>query len=289
MIQDQSDLSRPAALEVAVGDGATLKVFCEGQGRTLLLVSGLGGSAAFWTDIAATLSRSFRVIRFDQRGIGASTRGTAPCTIDELAQDCLHVLDAAGADSAVVLGHSTGGCIAQAFAGQALAAQTLASQAPGRIDGLILSGGWLKPSRYMAGYFGARRTFIASHPQAYAASSVLCAYPPAWIEANWHVFEAAVEAAPLTEQAQAVMCERIDALLAFDGTALAGTLAGSRAMPILVLGARDDMVVPAFLQEELAAALPGCAKTMLDSGGHLFPVSRPDAFTATIAEWIGQL
>ena len=25
------------------------------------------------------------------------------------------------------------------------------------------------------------------------------------------------------------------------------------------------------------------------TGGHLFPVSRPDAFTATVAEWIGEL
>jgi aminoacrylate hydrolase len=60
-------------------------------------------------------------------------------------------------------------------------------------------------------------------------------------------------------------------------------------MPILVLGARDDMIVPAFLQEELAAALPGSRKTMLDTGGHFVPVSRPDAFTANVAEWIGEL
>ena len=60
-------------------------------------------------------------------------------------------------------------------------------------------------------------------------------------------------------------------------------------MPVLVLGARDDMIVPSFLQEELAAALPGARKTMFDSGGHFFPVSRPDAFTAHVAEWIGAL
>ena len=58
-------------------DGATLHAFKEGHGQPLLLVSGLSGSAAFWSEIAATLSRSFQVIRFDQRGIGASTRGEA--------------------------------------------------------------------------------------------------------------------------------------------------------------------------------------------------------------------
>lgn len=275
MIQNESDLSGPCTFAVATADGATLHAFAQGRGQPLLLVSGLGGSGVFWQNIAATLERSFRVVSFDQRGIGASTRGSADCSIDELARDCVAVLDAAGIERAVVLGHSTGGCIAQ----------SLARQAPQRIDGLILSGGWLKPSRYMAGYFGARRAILSTNPEAYAASSVLCAYPPAWIEANWPVFEAALAAAPATAQAQAVMRERIDALLSFDGSAEAAALA----MPILVLGARDDMVVPAFLQEELAAALPGCAKTMLDSGGHLFPVSRPDAFTATVADWISRL
>ena len=81
------------------------------------------------------------------------------------------------------------------------------------------------------------------------------------------------------------MRERIDALLSFDGSADIAALT----MPVLVLGARDDMIVPAFLQEDLATALPGARKILLDSGGHFFPVSRPDAFTAKVVEWIGGL
>jgi len=256
-------------------DGAILQARSQGSGPVLLLVSGLGGTANFWTCTAAALARSFRVISFDQRGIGASTRGTASCTIDQLAQDCFSVLDAAGVDRTVVLGHSTGGCICQA----------MARLSAGRLDGLILSATWLKPSRYMGSLFGTRRAILAGNPQAYAATAALMAYPPAWIEANWATYEAALAAAPVSAQAQQVVRERIDALMAFDGSADVAALV----MPVLILGARDDMIVPAFLQEELAAALPGARKTMLDSGGHFFPVARPDAFTATVAEWIGEL
>lgn len=270
-----SDLPAPAQFDARTADGAVLRVYAEGRGRPLLLVTGLGGTAGFWASISETLARSFRVLRFDQRGLAASTRGGAPCSIETLARDCLSVLDEAGIDRAVVLGHSTGGCIAL----------SLAHLAPERVEGLILSGSWLRPNHYMAGYFGARREIIGTNPEAYAATSVLCAYPPAWIEANWHIYEAALAAAPLSAAQQDVMRERIDALLAFDGR----TQAAELTLPVLVLGARDDMVVPAFLQEEIVAALPGCAKTMLDTGGHLFPVSRPDAFTATVADWIGRL
>lgn len=256
-------------------DGATLHCFREGHGQPLLLVSGLSGTAGFWTNIAATLGRSFEIIRFDQRGIGGSSRGEAPCDIERLARDGLAVLDAAGLDRAVVLGHSTGGCIAQA----------MAKLAPGRFDGLILSGSWLKACRYMTALFGARRAILDCAPQAFAALSVLSAYQPRWIEANWHIYDDAIEAAPVSDHARTVMRERIDALLAFDGTADIETLP----MPILVMGARDDMVVPVYHQEAQAAALPGCRRSIMETGGHLFPVSRPDIFTASVAEWIGEL
>jgi len=263
------------AFTVETPDGAILQAWSEGAGPTLLLVSGLGGTGGFWKASAATLGRSLRIIRFDQRGIGASTRGSAPCTIDQLALDCLAVLDAAGAARCVLLGHSTGGCIGQA----------LARIAPERLDGLILSATWLKPSRYMTSLFGTRRAILDENPHAYAATAALMSYPPAWIEAHWGTYETALAGAPVTAQARQVVRERIDALMSFDGSADIG----AAAMPVLVLGARDDMIVPAFLQEELAAALPGARKTMLESGGHFFPVSRPDAFTANVAEWIGEL
>lgn len=261
--------------KVETPDGAVLHAFKEGHGQPLLLVSGLSGTAAFWSDIAATLSRSFQVIRFDQRGIGSSTRGDAPCDIELLARDSIAVLDAAGIDRAVVLGHSTGGCIAQ----------SIAKIAPERIDGLILSASWIAPSRFLSALFGARLAVLEADPQAYAAVSVLSSYQPRWIEQNWHIYDAALEAAPVSDHAKTVTRERLNALLAFDGSADIEQLP----MPILILGTRDDMVVPVQHQEALATALPGCRRAIMETGGHLFPVSRPDAFTATVAEWIGEL
>lgn len=260
---------------VKLPDGAVLRALSQGQGQPLLLISGLAGSAAFWDDNAATLARSFQVLRFDQRGIGASARGSAPCTIEQLAKDCLAVLDAAGIERATILGHSTGGCIGL----------SLARQMPARLDGLILSGSWLKQNRYMTALFETRLAILDQHPRAYAATAALMAYPPTWLEAHWNVYETAVATAPDTPEAKQVVRERIDALRAFDASGWAGELP----VPTLILGARDDMIVPAFLQEELAAAMPEARKTLLDTGGHFFPISRPDAFTANVAEWIGAL
>lgn len=263
------------SFDVTLPDGARLKCWSEGAGPPLLLVSGLGGTGGFWKGTSATLGRQFRVLRFDQRGIGASSRGSAACTIEQLAADCLAVLNAAGVERCVMLGHSTGGCIGQ----------TLGKTAPERLNGLVLSATWLKPNRYMAALFGARRAVLDKLPETYAASATLMSYPPSWLQANWHVYETALAGAPKDAQARMIVRERIDALLAFDGTDRAAALT----MPLFVLGARDDLIVPSFLQDQLAAELGAPTRIMLESGGHFFPISRPDAFTAKVAEWIGAL
>src|SRR5215213_972425 len=89
-----------ATTTLRLEDGAEIAVHVDGDGRDLLLVSGLGGTAAFWEPVVAPLrERGFRVIGFDQRGIGASTRGAGAVDIDRLAQDSLAVLEHAGSCS----------------------------------------------------------------------------------------------------------------------------------------------------------------------------------------------
>lgn len=251
--------------QVQTPDGATLTVTLEGEGPDILLVSGLGGTAGFWAPTLPSLTGAFRIARFDQRGIGASTRGSAACDIDLLAADCLAVMDAVGIARATVVGHSTGGAIGQALTRIAL----------GRLAGLVLSATWLKPSRYMDALFGARRRILDLDPAAYAATGAILGYAPAWLEANWAAFETATAKPPASDEARKIVSERIDALLAFDGSASVGGIA----CPTLVMGAHDDAIVPAFLQQELAAALPdGRQVVMYEDGGHFFPVTRTADF-----------
>lgn len=255
---------------IEVSDGAALAVTSAGSGPDILLVSGLGGTAGFWSPTVPGLCDGFRVTCFDQRGIGASSRGRAPCDIDRLALDCLSVMDAAGLTTPVFVGHSTGGAIGQA----------LARLAPGRLGALVLSATWLKPSRYMEALFSARRRILDLDPAAYAATGAVLGYAPAWLEANWPAYEAATATPPVSDTARRVVRERIDALLAFDGSGAIGHLT----CPTLVLGARDDVIVPAFLQEELARALPASGRmVMYEDGGHFFPITRTSDFVRDLS------
>ena len=259
-------------LVAATPDGANIAMTVQGTGPPLLLVTGLGGMAKFWVPAALELEKHHTIITFDHRAVGASTRGTAPVSIDLLADDVATVLDAAGVGQTLFLGHSMGGVIGQSFV----------QKHPDRVSGLVLSGTWLKPNRFMQTLFTSRLKLLEADPSGYAALSTLMGYPPDWLEANWTTIEMAIAGAPQSPAQMSSTVERINALLAFDGSTHARAFTG----PVLVQGAKDDMIVPSYLQDELAAAFAGAARHVFGDGGHLFPVSRTSEFVATLHQWI---
>ena len=109
-------------------------------GEPLLLISGLGVQMTRWAMpfCEALAARGFRVIRFDNRDAGLSTRLTAspvpdigalsaaaargegfavPYTLLDMAADAIGLLDALAIDRAHLVGRSMGGMIAQLMAG----------------------------------------------------------------------------------------------------------------------------------------------------------------------------
>lgn len=128
---------------VPIADANGIQVCYETYGTptdpTLLLVMGLGAQMVAWQPefCQDLVDQGYRVIRFDNRDAGLSTKsegpppavgdlaslivrgnrdGKAGYTLSDMADDAVAVLDAAGADQAHVVGASLGGMIAQTVA-----------------------------------------------------------------------------------------------------------------------------------------------------------------------------
>jgi len=105
------------------------------DGEPLLLVMGLATQMIAWDEefCALLAERGFRVVRFDNRDIGRSTklssagvagrfdmlvgrRGSAPYLLRDMATDTFGLMDHLGIDSAHLVGASMGGMIAQTAA-----------------------------------------------------------------------------------------------------------------------------------------------------------------------------
>jgi pimeloyl-ACP methyl ester carboxylesterase len=106
----------------------TTRYTVEGSGPPLLLIHGVGARLDNWEGVAAILARRFRVIRYDLRGHGQSSKVPGPYSLELFAEDAAALLDHLGIARAHMAGHSLGGMIAVTFA----------SKYPQRVDRLAV-------------------------------------------------------------------------------------------------------------------------------------------------------
>ena len=111
-------LMRPATATGTAHPDLHTQLYWEstGEGQPVLLVMGLGLSGGAWWRTVDALSRRFRVITFDNRGVGRSRGLTPAYTTEALADDAVAVLDALEITRANVYGLSLGGMVAQQIA-----------------------------------------------------------------------------------------------------------------------------------------------------------------------------
>jgi pimeloyl-ACP methyl ester carboxylesterase len=87
-----------------------------GAGPPVLLIMGLSFTHEMWFRVVPWLAESYRIILFDNRGMGRSDVPRGPYRISTMAHDAAAVLDAAGVTAAHIIGASMGGMIAQELA-----------------------------------------------------------------------------------------------------------------------------------------------------------------------------
>ena len=257
---------------IVIGDGA-LYYERHGGGFPVMFVTGLSGFASFWQDQVAAFAKGFDVITHDHRGIGQSDLSRSGFTVDRMAADVLGLMDKLEIEQAHVVGHSTGGAIAQ----------ILAIEHPKRVASMVLSASWTKPDAYFRRLFGLRKDILLRlGPSAYVQANTLYLYP------SWFVARNNERLRQLEAQSLAVFpptdiaASRIDAILAFDRTEQLARIK----TPTLVVGAEDDIVTPAYFSEELARLIPGAEIKIFPRGGHSLTQVRAREFNQAVLPFL---
>ena len=236
-----------------------------GEGRKVLMVSGLNGQARFWDGVNTTLSAQFSLLVFDQKGCGATPDDGAEWTIETLAADAFAVAQSVfGDEPFAVVGHSTGGAIAQ----------HMAAAHPQQVDSVVLSGTWMRADDYMRAVLDLRHELLTRAPDLDPVLGNLLRVP-------LDDFKPPVPAVALDPS---VTLRRINALKGHDGTPLMERIK----QPVMVIGAQDDRIVPIHLARELHERLAGSTLTVLPDGGHFFPQTRATDFAQKITDWLSR-
>lgn len=246
------------------------------HGAPVLLVMGLGMNATGWWRTVPVLAERFRVLSFDNRGVGRSGRPPGPYSTAQMADDAVAVLDAADEASAHVYGISLGGMIAQ----------EIALRHPDRVRALIL--GATTPGGTRAAPADAETlAFFQRRADMPAEEAVWASVPYNYAARTWrdHGERVAQDIAqrlrfpiePEPYRAQLAAALGHDAL---------DRLGGVQAPTLVVHGEEDRMVPPANARL-LADAIPGAELETLPGAGHLYPTDEPSADRA-IAGWLSE-
>lgn len=241
---------------------------------TVLLSSGLGGAAHYWTPQIPALAKDFRVIAYDQTGTGRSA-GTLPpdYAISHMTADVAALLDDLHVAKAHFIGHALGGLIGL----------RLAVDRPELIDRLVLVNAWTRTHPHTLRCFAARKSLLLNTGvEAYVRAQPLFLYPAAWLSdrQDWLAEQDAAGIAhfPPTETVLA----RIHAIETFDLSADVPSITA----PTLVIATRDDVLVPCTCSIALADALPNVQLALLEQGGHACNVTDPAGFDATVTAFL---
>jgi 3-oxoadipate enol-lactonase len=243
-----------------------------GAGEPVLLIHGLGYARWGWEPVARALGERFRLLLFDNRGIGESEVPPGPYTARAMAEDAVSVLDAAGVDTAHVVGTSLGGMVAQ----------ELALGWPERVGRLVLActtpGGpaaYPLPERTLALMAEAPSLPQDVALRRFVENALAPGAPEALID-RIVVHRLAAPPDPAGWAAQAAAGASFDAFERL----------GAIAAPTLVLHGTADGVVDPRNAELLGERIANARVELFPGTGHLFFWEQPERFVEIVGEFL---
>ena len=84
-----------------------------GKGQPLIFISGLSVDKNIWNEVIDIIKKNFRIIYFDNKGVGDNNNFPAPLTTLEMAQDVINLIKSLELKKVFLVGHSLGSYVAQ--------------------------------------------------------------------------------------------------------------------------------------------------------------------------------
>jgi 3-oxoadipate enol-lactonase len=256
----------------AVNNGVRIYWEETGSGPPLLLIMGLGYAHQMWHRTTPIVSKHFRTVLLDNRGVGKSDVPQGPYPIATMAADAAAVLDAAGVESADVYGVSMGGMIAQEFA----------IQYPQRVRKLILgctACGGPKVVRsepevtqvlMMRGNMTMEEGTEAAVPYIYDADT-----PRPRIEEDLVIRRA-------TYPPPEAYANQLQGILAWESYSRLGQIKS----PTLVIHGETDRLVPPGNGKVIAETISGSRLVMIPHASHIYTTDQPDASHKAVMDFL---
>jgi pimeloyl-ACP methyl ester carboxylesterase len=250
----------------AIRTGVTLNYEVSGEGEPLLLVMGTSGSIPLWAELRPRLAERYRVIAFDNRGLGGSERGEGPITAAAMAEDASALLEALDVPRAHAMGWSLGSAVVQ----------ELAMAHPQQVASAVLYATWGRCDGFQRSVISALRLpYAVRDIEAVLVVSGLAFSPEILDRPDFaQLMEPMLPAFPQNEEQMAVTVEQWDADLELDTLDRVGGIEA----PTLVVVGEQDLLTPPRQAKAVADAIPKARYELVTGPGssHCLHIERPD-------------
>lgn len=256
--------------------GSTLYYEEHGAGEPLLCIMGLAADTLAWTLQVPAFAQSHRTIIFDNRDVGRSSQVEGSYEIADMAGDALALADALSLESFHLLGVSMGGAIAQEV--------TLRS--PARVRTLTLAvtfAGGGAYARARAENWGARAMKLTREER--MDELLLLTLSEGFYETVGAVdFVRRMTLQNPNPQPPEAFRRQLEASSRFDARERLGTLT----MPVHVIGAEHDILIPVWKSAEVAELIPGAKLTVMERAAHGMQLERAQEFNDAVLGFIAE-
>lgn len=235
---------------------------------TVVLLHGLACTAALnWASTYSSLSQVARVVAFDLRWHGQGI-DAAHYALEDCADDVAAVLDELRIPSAIVVGYSLGGSVAQ----------LAAHRHPSRVEGLVLCS----TAGYWQGHLG-ERLFFPLWDRYFARTTRPRAHAHVQQVRRGRVSASGAPASWASAEMRGISPWALGHAMAAVGTFNSTAWIGQVQAPTAVVVTGQDKAIPASRQHELAASIPG-AVVYEAPGGHASVVFEADTWVPVFLE-----
>jgi pimeloyl-ACP methyl ester carboxylesterase len=229
-----------------------------GRGRPLVMVMGYAGTMEVWDPrLVDDLAKRFRVVIFDNAGVGQTQALAAPLTIDAMADQTSALITALHLGRPDVLGWSMGSMIAEA----------LAVQDPSQVRRLVLCAAFPATAAVRRPSQTVIDALTRGNPKKTAAALFPSDRSVAYLAygADISSYPSAPPASAATVAAQARAVTRW-----WSGTDPAGKRIAQIAAPTLIADGTVDRIDPLSNSRSLVRLIPGAKLALYPDAGHAF-------------------
>jgi len=257
---------------VHLGTGITVPYLEQGdpQAAAVLLLHAWVESSACFDRLLLAVPPTLRLFAMDQRGHGDADKPPDGYTLANFANDIEAFMDAVGLQSAVLLGSSSGGYVAQ----------QIAIQVPHRVRGLVL--------------VGAPRSLQGRPAFADEVDRLTDPVDPSWVEESltwfpryhqvpdWYIKDRIRDGVRVPAHVWM-------ASLAGLTTAVPPSESATITAPTLIIWGERDELLPPQDRYLLAAAIPGSRLIVYEDTGHLVLWEQPERVATDLADFVAGL